>query len=165
MKPKTKKIIILCSMIALLIATGVLNWYLNTKLTDNLKDTDADITEETFFQGFRSDRESVRQEAYVYLDSIIASENSSAEAKAAAEAQKLAIVTNMENELMLEGLIKAKGFEDCVVSITASNINVVVMSEELTSDQLTQIISIIVDETDYSPGNVKIIPYTEATAT
>lgn len=163
MKSKTKKIIILCSMIALLVVTGVLNWYLADKASGNVavEENPAKV-EETFFSAYRTDRSSVREEEYLYLDSIIASESATTEARSAAEAEKLAIVANMEMELVLEGLIKAKGFEDAVVSITASNVNVVVGAAELTQEQLIQILSVIVDETDYSAGNVKIIPYSAA---
>ena len=65
----------------------------------------------------------------------------------------------METELVLEGLIKAKGFKDCVVTMSTENVNVVVMDEELTLEESAQILDIIVSETDYTAPNVVIIPY------
>jgi stage III sporulation protein AH len=65
----------------------------------------------------------------------------------------------MEQELTLEALIKAKGFDDAVVAISDNGVNVVVGTDELSADEATQILSIITDETEYSATDVKIIPY------
>lgn len=160
-KPRTKKAIVLSVMVVLLVATGVLNWALNDKLlTDkNEQPAGADSVQETFFASYRSDRESTRESEYLYLDSIIASAEVSEESKASAEQQKLALVMRMEQELTLEALIKAKGFEDAVVAISDNGVNVVVGTEELSPEEATQILSIITEETEYSATGVKIIPY------
>ena len=65
----------------------------------------------------------------------------------------------METELALEGLIKAKGFTDCVVTISSENVNVVVADSELTMEETAQIMDIIASETDYGCENVIVIPY------
>ncbi len=159
-KSRTKKAIVLSVMVMLLVATGVLNWALNDKL--NLSNEQANANEtvtETFFAAYRSDRETTRESEYLYLDAIIASENSSAEAKQAAEAKKLELVGKMEKELQLEALIKAKGFEDAIVTLGDKGVNVVVGTTEMTAAQTTQILSIIQSETEYLATAVKIIPY------
>ena len=159
-KSRTKKAIVLSVMVVLLVATGVLNWALNDKL--NLSNEQANANEtvtETFFAAYRSDRETTRESEYLYLDAIIASENSSAEAKQAAEAKKLELVGKMEKELQLEALIKAKGFEDVIVTLGDEGVNVVVGTTEMTAEQATQILSIIQSETEYLATAVKIIPY------
>ncbi|MBR2955691.1 MAG: SpoIIIAH-like family protein [Clostridia bacterium] len=159
-KSRTKKAIVLSVMVVLLVATGVLNWALNDRLL--LKDNPAsadDAVTETFFATYRSDRDSTRESEYLYLDAIIASADASAESKALAEEQKLALVMRMEQELTLETLIKAKGFEDAIVAIGDGGVNVVVGTEELSPEQATQILAIITDETDYTATEVKIIPY------
>ncbi len=159
-KSRTKKAIVLSVMVVLLVATGVLNWALNDKL--NLSNEQANANEtvtETFFAAYRSDRETTRESEYLYLDAIIASENSSAEAKQAAEAKKLELVGKMEKELQVEALIKAKGFEDVIVTLGDEGVNVVVGTTEMTAEQATQILSIIQSETEYLATAVKIIPY------
>ena len=108
MKANKKKIIVLVSMIALLVATGCLNYFLNVRKAD--VDQPVDQTTPTFFATYRNDREVTRQQEIAYLDEMIASETSSAETIAEAEAQKLAICQAMETELVLEGLIKASSF-------------------------------------------------------
>ena len=67
----------------------------------------------------------------------------------------------IERELVLEGLIKAQGFEDSVVTMSEDNINVVVSESELTSEQVSAILSVILQETEYNATQVVVVPYTE----
>ena len=65
----------------------------------------------------------------------------------------------MEKELILEGLIKAKGFEDAVVTIGSSYYNVIVKDNGTLEDGgANKILSVIQTETGTSANNVKIIP-------
>ena len=157
-KPRTKKIIVLSVMVALLVATGVLNWALNDRLTAS-DPIDANAVTETFFSAYRSEREATRESEFLYLDAIISSETSSEAAKTAAEEQKLGLVERMESELQLEALVKAKGFDDAIVTMSDSGVNVVVGAAELTAEQAAQIYDIIRSETEFTAGDVKIIPY------
>ena len=75
-KPRTKKVLVLSVMVALLVATGVLNWALNDRLSSN-EPIDAGVVTETFFAAYRSDREATRESEFLYLDAIITSETSS----------------------------------------------------------------------------------------
>lgn len=156
-KPRTKKVIVLSVMVALLVATGVLNWALNDRLTAD--PVDANVVTETFFAAYRSDREATRESEFLYLDAIISSETSSAEAKTAAEEQKLDLVERMEKELQLETLVKSKGFEDAIVTVSDSGVNVVVGAAEVTNAQAAQIYDIVQSETTFKAADVKIIPY------
>lgn len=157
-KPRTKKIIVLSVMVALLVATGVLNWALNDRLTAS-DPIDANAVTETFFSAYRSEREATRESEFLYLDAIISSETSSEAAKTAAEEQKLGLVERMEKEMQLESLVKAKGFEDAIVTMSDSGVNVVVGTAELTAEQAAQIYDIVRSETNLTAGDVKIIPY------
>lgn len=157
-KTRTKKILVLSVMVVLLVATGVLNWALNDRLIDNTP-ADANAVTETFFAAYRSDREATRESEFLYLDAIITSETSSAEAKKAAEEQKLGLVERMEKELQLETLIKSKGFEDAIVTMSESGVNVVVGAPEVTAEQAAQILDIVQTETTFKAADVKIIPY------
>ena len=157
-KPRTKKIVVLSVMVALLVATGVLNWALNDRLTTG-EPIDVGVVTETFFAAYRSDREATRESEFLYLDAIITSETSSEAAKTAAEEQKLDLVERMETELQLETLVKSKGFEDAIVTISDSGVNVVVGTPELSAEQAARIYDIIQSETTFKAQDVKIIPY------
>lgn len=160
-KANRKKIIVVFSMVALLIATGCLNYFLNVKASNSTNKGDGldGATTPTFFQTYRTDRESTRDQEIAYLDEIIASATSTETAIQNAEAQKLNITTSMETELVLEGLIKAKGFKDCIVTISTENVNIVVMDDELTLEEAAQILNIVEKETSYTAPDVVIIPY------
>lgn len=153
---KKKKIIILATMFVLLVATGYLNIVLNSGST--MTTTSTNVVTGNFFTTYRTDRQSTRDEEMAYYDAIIASASSSAEAKANAEAKKEQLVNNMEMELVTEGLIRAKGFEDVIVTSSNSSINVIVKSAELTSSEVAQIVSIVKEQCNASLENIKIIP-------
>lgn len=154
MKKRTK-IIILSAMILLLGVTAYLNVVLNSSIVEN----DPVVETSSYFQTYRSDRESTRDQEMLYYDAIIASESSSEEAISNAQSAKLSLVNQMEKELVVEGLIKAKGFEDCVVTISDNNVNAVVKASSLTSTQVAQIVSVIQTElSSVNLANIKIIP-------
>ena len=58
----------------------------------------------------------------------------------------------------MEGLIKAKGFEDAIVTTSANNVNVIVKCAALESSQVAQIVQIVKEQTAKSIENIKIIP-------
>lgn len=155
MLTKKKKIIILSVMAVLLVVTG----YLNIALNQGVVETGStSITTSNFFTTYRSDREATRNQEIEYYDAIILSDSTTAEAKANAETKKAQLIESMETELVTEGLIKAKGFEDVIVTSTTSNVNVVVKSAELTSSQVAQIVSIVQQQTGMAIDYIKIIP-------
>ena len=153
MKKRTK-IIIITAMVLLLGVTGYLNIMLNNSISNNNNTT----TTSSYFQTYRADRESTRDQEMLYYDAIISSESSSEEAIKNAENAKLELINQMEQELVVEGLIKSKGFEDCVVTITDSNVNAVVKAAQLTSAEVAQIVDIIQSQLSTSIENIKIIP-------
>lgn len=144
---------------ALLIGTGCLNYFLNVKTSGNNNDDVVQEQEQSFFETYRTDRESTRNQEIAYLDEIIASASSTETAILDAESQKLNITSSMETELVLEGLIKAKGFEDCIVTMSTENVNIVVMDEDLTLEEAAQILNIVETETTFTAPDVVIIPY------
>ena len=154
MAGKKSKIIVLAGMIALLVLTGVLNIVINKK-AQSVSSTDTTASAD-FFVTYRADRLATRNQSMLDLDEIIKS--GSEEAIKNAEAEKLALTTTMENELKLEGLIKAIGFEDAVVITTSENVSVILRSGELKSEQVAQVLQIVTDETGKTAASVRIIP-------
>ncbi|MDE5991144.1 MAG: SpoIIIAH-like family protein [Clostridia bacterium] len=158
-----KKVLVLCCMVALLVVTGVLNYVLNTQIKDkdNVVNGGNDGTAvETFFSSHRSNRETARAEEFSYLDAIISSESTSESVKASAEDKQVELLSFIEKELVLESLIKAKGFEDAVVTMSTNNLNVIVKQAELTKEEVAQILGTILQETDYVASQVYVVPYT-----
>ncbi len=155
---KKRKIIVLSCMIALLAITAVFNFVLTTGTVE--VDQTTLLTSANYFAQYRVERVSTRNEELLQLDAIIASADEYSEEKADALAMKLELTEITEKELLLETLIKAYGFEDAVVVIglESDNVNVIAKSPTLTYDKAIIIYSIIAEEVNVSPENVKIIP-------
>ena len=162
MLTKKKKIIVLVGMLGLLVVTGVVNVVLNNRTSGGPSGPVHGGQQAGFFAEYRANRTSIRQQTFLELDAIIANANMSEQVRSDAEVTRLTLVQNMEMELILEGLIRAMGFDDVVVSANNQNINVIVRTPEGESNieafQAAQILDIIVRETDRTAQNVRIIP-------
>ncbi len=154
---KKKTIIVLCSMVALLVLTGCLNYFLNRPKTDAKVDANNTQTYSDYFAASHSDRETSRTETVGYYNAIIASEASSEEAKTDAENELATLVSGMETEQRLETLIKALGYDDCIVTV-GENINVILKSDALTDQEVAQVLDVVISETGKTASNVRIKP-------
>ncbi len=154
---KKKKVIILASMVALLVLTGCLNYFLNKTPTASAG-TNGTLTYTDYFTASQNDKNASRTETVMYYDAIIASEASSAEAKANAEAERAALIANMETEQRLEALIKALGYDKCLVTVGKENINVIIKSDALTDPQVAQIVDVVTSETKRDEAYIRVKP-------
>ena len=150
-----KKILVLSCMVVLLVLAGTLSIVLNLnagKLNDGNNSLDG--TQSTFFTELQSDRELRKNEQIALLDAIINNDNSTQEAIANAEAEKLAIVNNIKTEMALEAMIKAKGFDNVAVMIGNEKINVFVDKAELLDEENATICSIIMEQTKFTIADI-----------
>ena len=155
---KKKKIIILSVMIALLLGTGYVNVALNSSLSSSITTSTSSTTSANFYTTYRNEREATRTQEIQFYDSIIASATSSDSAKQEAEQNKVALISQMEKELVTEGIIRGKGFEDAIVTSSETNVNVFVKSAELTSVEVAQITSIVKEQLSVEIDKIIIIP-------
>ena len=155
---KKRKIVILSCMIALLAVTAVFNFILTTE-TINDGDTTI-VSSANYFSQYRTERLTTRNEELLQLDSIITTASEGSTERNQALSMKIELTEITEQELLLENLIKAYGFEDAVVVIglQSDNVNVIAKSEQLTTDDAILIYTIVSEEIGVSPENVKIIP-------
>jgi stage III sporulation protein AH len=155
-----KKIFVICAMVVLLVVAAYLNVLLskhNQEGGTNLQ-TDSEVSTATVFSAMKTDRDTVRAQTYSYLDSIINSETSSAEAKSAAEEKKLSLLEYSSEEVVLENLIKARGFSDVCVTMSTTNVNVLVQDSDLTAAEVAQILYVVTEETGRGATEVVIVP-------
>lgn len=155
---KKRKIIVLSCMIALLAVTAVFNFVLTTKTI--APDESLEVNSANYFTQYRNERITTRNEELLQLDAIIASATADSAEMNEALSMKMELTAITEKEMLLENLIKAYGFEDAVVVIglESDNVNVIAKSPELTTDDAITIYSIISEEANIAPENVKIIP-------
>ena len=154
---KRKKIIIMSSLVFLLALTAILNVLLASNVVAS---GETAVTTSNYFTTFRTERSSTRSEELMQLDSVIALYEEGSDKYNEAVDMKLRIVEMMENELLLETLIKSRGFSDAVVSIgmESDNVNVFINSDELNMNTALSIYTILKDEVGIAPGSIIILP-------
>lgn len=153
MKKRTK-IFILVAMVLLLGVTGYLNIVLNSATNETEPTV---MTTASYFETYRTDRETTRDQELLYYQAIIDSEKGT-EAEAAAKEAMEELLIKMETELLVENTIKGYGFSDCIVTSSNENVNVIIEAESLTSAEVAQIVSVVQDELHTNIKNIKIIP-------
>jgi len=158
---KKKKIIVLSVMIGLLVLTGYINVALNNSLSSTTKTTTTTQTSavtESFYTTYKTERESTRKQELQFYEAIIASTTSSSEAKQEAEQNKLALINQMEKELVVEGIIVGKGFDDAIVTQSTANVNVFIKSPELNSGEVAIITDVVREQLGVDIDKIIIIP-------
>ena len=125
-------------------------------------DGDAASVSANYYANFKTEREASRIQQIEYLDGIIADSNTDAETLKQAQNQKLTLTQSMEKEVTVEGLLKAKGFEDVVVSLTDGKADVVVNMADVDDAGRAQIEDIVKRKTGVTAENIVITPAAEA---
>ena len=153
---KKKKIIIMSSLVLLLAITAVLNVLLATSKSANGQA----VTTSNYFTSFRTERTSTRSEELLEIDKVLALYEEDSDKYKEAVNLKLKIVEMMEKELLLETLIKSRGFSDAVVSIgmNSDNVNVFINSNELDYHTAMPLYTMLKDEIGITHGSIIILP-------
>ncbi len=115
-------------------------------------------TRTAFFRDYRFERKQERNKEVEYINSIVNNPVSDPEIIKEAQAQLLEITSNMEAELAIENLIKAKGFDDAIVIIHNDNVNVIVDKSELVPEEVALILDIVKRESGLETETINIIP-------
>ncbi len=151
---KKKKVIVLSCMIALLITTAILNFTLSSSVTNGSEVAPT----ANYFTEVRTTRNSSRNKQLEQIDEIIDASTENSEERRDALKMKLKISEIMEQENLLENLIKAKGYEEVAVTIgmTSDNVSIIVKDAEFNQDDAVLIYSLCADEINTTPDNVYI---------
>lgn len=149
---KKKKIFVLVAMVMLLAVTG----YLNIALSGNSDLPTTTTASASFLTTYRSNKAATRATMLDYYNSIISSATSQSQIEATNDL-KATLAKRMESETILESMVIASGYEDAVVTIADENTTVMVKANGLTSDEVSKILTILVNETKVSATNVKVM--------
>lgn len=158
---KKKKIIIMSSLVFLLALTAVLNVLLVNRKTNAQADA---VTTANYFTSYRAERTSKRSEELLQLDSVIELYEKGSEKYNQAVDMKMKIVGIMENELVVETMVKSLGFTDAVVSIgmDSDNVNVFINTNELDATTALSVYNLLRNELGIPSTNIIIMPvYTQ----
>ena len=152
---KKKKVFILSCLIALLVTTAVLNFVLSSSVSPSSGEATPTAS---YFTEVKTTRNSSRNQQLAQIDEIIASATEGSEELKEALSMKIKLTTIMEQENLLESLIKAKGYDEVAVTIgmTSDNVSIIVKDAEFDQDDAVLIYTLCSDEINATPDNVYI---------
>ena len=130
----------------------------NSKEMDPSTDAVSTSSSGGFVVEYRFERENTRKKEINWIKEIVDNPNSDPETKDQAQQQLLEITSNMEKELNIEGLLKAKGFNDSIVIFNQDYVSVIVDKQELAPEEVAQILDIVKRESGKEADSIKIIP-------
>lgn len=111
-----------------------------------------------FFRDFRAQRETARADEIALLDEIVHREGAPGESVREADARRIELTRQTEQERAIETQLVAKGFEDAAAFVQEGTVTIVVKRDRLSDEDTAQILEIAMRQTEQEAGNVKIIP-------
>lgn len=112
----------------------------------------------SFFVEYRLERERSRGHQIEIAREIINNTNSDSEIRKKAQEQMYVISNNLQKELEVESLIRAKGYQDSVVFLEGKTVTVVIQVKDLTQEDAIKITDLVSRSTQAQPQNIVIIP-------
>lgn len=109
-----------------------------------------------YFAKARLDRTTKREAAVQSLQTMMNGGDVTAEEKATLTQEALTTSKLVETEGVVENLIKAQGFKDCVVYLDGKSANIVVKSEGLVPSEAAQIKEILLSKISVPQENITI---------
>lgn len=128
----------------------------NKNIDENIG-KEVSLQSKNYFIEQRLARDKLRASLIDRLNEIVNNENTTEEMRKEAQMKIMSIGDLSEKELTIEGLIKAKGFEDALVFLNDENVKVVVSREELSEQDVVKILDIVMSETDLDASNIEIM--------
>ena len=167
-----KKQVVLAALMVCLSLAVYLNWIyadnnIGLPVTSKLEESKnygdsqyvAEIDEEgdVFFAEAKLSRQKTRDEAVQTLKGLIESEDVSADQRTELALKTSVMADAIEKEGKIETLIKAKGFQECMVYYDTERVDVIVKTNGLLTEEVSQMKDIIVKEVTVSAENIAII--------
>lgn len=110
-----------------------------------------------YFARVKKDRLKARDEATEMIKEVLENVKSTEETKAEAIKQAALLARNIEQEVNIESLIKAKGFKDCLAFLQNDECSVVVSADGLNESSAMVIKDIIYGQGGVSVDKIKIL--------
>jgi stage III sporulation protein AH len=111
-----------------------------------------------FFVEYRIDRDRIRSQQIELLQAVVDNDNSDEGSRKEAYDKLIEISQNLEKEMEIEHMIKAKGFAEAIVFINNDAASVIVETSALDPQTAAQIGEIIIKNTNIKPERISIIP-------
>ncbi len=165
-----RNIVVLSSLVLIGVAV-ILNFVLFGNSQPTVSDGDllgtgigesGESEDDAYFASAQLSRKQARDQAIAVLQTVVESATADTTAKDQASADISRIVSEMEAEANIETLIKSKGFEECIAVIGEGSASIIVRSDGLLPNELSQIKEIVYEEAGIDPVGIKIIEQADA---
>ncbi len=130
---------------------------LGSGMTENESDNVSGGHDDTYFASAQLSRKQARDQALAVLQTVVDSSSADASAKEQASSDISRIASEIRAEADIETLIKSKGFENCVAVIGEGSASIIVRSDGLLPNELSQIKEIVYEQAGIDPVGIKII--------
>ena len=110
-----------------------------------------------FFVDLKIERDRARGWCAASLKEVIRDESSSNEMKQKAQQELISLARNMSKELELEGLIKAKGYQDAAVMLENQVVTVIVAAPRLSGEEAGSLVELISKAAGVDAKNVMLV--------
>ena len=134
------------------------------KVTETSKEIKNQLTSQknmkkaTYILDMKMTREKQRNELTQDLNEMINNPSTSEESRKEASSMKLQLVKDQETELKIENLLSTKGFEDALVYISNSSVNVVVNEQgKLEKADAAKIFDLVAEQAKVKYENIKLM--------
>ncbi|MEI3577485.1 MAG: SpoIIIAH-like family protein [Acutalibacteraceae bacterium] len=129
----------------------------STELSSSKESTaSASKSSDEYFSQAKVNRQQTQDDIAEMTKKILKSSEESDTAKAEAVAKAAELATVMEQQTNVESLIKAKGFEECMVFIQNGECSIVVRDSDLTADDALIIKDIATGQTGITVDKIKV---------
>ena len=115
---------------------------------------------DAYFAEAKLSRTRSRDEAADALSEMLADASLEADQKAELAMKAAELSQSIEIEGKIENLIKAKGFDECMVYYDTDRVDIVVKTEGLTDEEVMQMRDIAIRETSVPVENISIVEIT-----
>lgn len=127
------------------------------KMDENtINQVSSEITDNDYFTSSRLERENMYSQQLDSYQKIVDSSSIANDQKAIAQNEIKRINDNKNAIMIIENLVKTKGFEDIIVFINGDSVNAVIKAEKLTAESIAQIQNIISRELGTEINNIHI---------
>lgn len=115
------------------------------------------MSKSTYILDMKMTREKQRNDLSQELNEIINNPSTTDKSREEASNMKLKLVKYQENELKIENLLSAKGFENALVYIGENNVNVVVNKQDLSKSEAARIFNLVSEQSKVSYDQIKLM--------
>ncbi|MGX9756559.1 SpoIIIAH-like family protein [Clostridioides difficile] len=132
------------------------------KVTETSKEIKAQLSSEknmkkaSYILDMKMNREKQRNELIQDLNEMINNPSTTDESRKEASNMKLNIVKTQEKELQIENLLSTKGYEEALVYISDSKVNVVVNEAKLDKKDAAKIFDLVAEQANVKYENIKL---------